>query len=156
MAFIVVLSFCLKIADDKMWDIFHRKQIFASSKQIILKRRAFDIRGILIALDEREQPHNIFIFSYFSIKKVFSNHLKCLSKALLMSTTTYVFVKNRKNSHTFGDKLAISGAMYLAKYISYLSAKPLLKRDASIEFSAISAKRGNLYHSWLIQQTVAW
>ena len=69
MAFIVVLNFCLIIADDKMWDIFPCKYIFASSKQIILKQRAFDIRGILIGLDERRYPHNIFIFSYFSIKK---------------------------------------------------------------------------------------
>ena len=40
-------------------------------KAKILEQQAFGIRGILIALDKREYPHNIFIFSYFIIK----NHM---------------------------------------------------------------------------------
>ena len=45
------------------------------------------------------------------------------------------------------DKLAISGAMYLAKYFSYLSMKTFFyERYASMEVSAISVKGGNLYH----------
>ena len=60
--------------------------------------------------------------------------------------------RNRKNSHTFVEKLAISGAVYLAKYFSYLSMKTFFKRNASMGLSTISAKGGNLYHSGLIQR----
>ena len=54
------------------------------------------------------------------------------------------------------DKLAISVAVFLAKYFSYLSMKTFFKRNASMRFSAISATGGSLYHSWLIQQTTTW
>ena len=51
------------------------------------------------------------------------------------------------------DKLAISGAMYLVKYFSYLSMKTDFKRNASMGVPAISANGNNLYYSWLIQST---
>ena len=79
-------------------------------------------------------------------------HLKCLSKALLISLCGEI----GKMAILSVDKLAIYGAMYLAKYFSYLSMKTVFKRHASMGFSDISAKGGNLYHSWLIQQTTTW
>ena len=75
-----------------------------------------------------------------------------------MTTTNYVFVEKKigKIAILTFDKLAISGAMYLAKYFFYLSMREVFKRNASMEFSVISAKGGNLYNSWLIQQTTTW
>ena len=82
-----------------MWDIFflifHWKETLAFSKEISLEQQAFDIIGILIALEKRGYPHDIFLFLQKKKKKKYAlgNHLECLSKAFLMGTTTYVYVE---------------------------------------------------------------
>ena len=52
------------------------------------------------------------------------------------------------------NKLATSGAMYLDKYLSYLSMKTFFKRNASMELSIISAEGGNIYHSSVLANSV--
>ena len=54
--------------------LFFTENGSASSKQIIIKQQAFDIRGIQIAQDKRGYPHKIFLFHHKRKKHVFDNH----------------------------------------------------------------------------------
>ena len=62
LAFIVVLSFFWWQNVGYLFSYFLLKIDRCLSKQIILKQRAFDFRGNLIALDKKWYPHNIFSF----------------------------------------------------------------------------------------------